>query len=81
MSTVASLARQTFRTSRLLEYFSEKQLTLQTGHGPERCPMAACLSSLSAAYRISTTCWDSNVVGAAIQRLQGFTGAVKCVPE
>ena len=29
------LARQVFQTSRLLEYFSEKELTLQTGHEPE----------------------------------------------
>ena len=34
--TKATLARETFRTSRLLEYFSEKELTLQTGHEPER---------------------------------------------
>jgi len=36
--------------------FRQKELT-------ERCPTAACLSSLSAAYRISTTCSDSNVSG------------------
>ena len=36
MTTKATLARETFRTSRLLEYFSEKELTLQTGHEPER---------------------------------------------
>ena len=34
----ATLQRQTFQTSRLLEYFSEKELTLQTGHEPERWP-------------------------------------------
>lgn len=34
----ATLTRQTFRTSRLLEYFSEKELTLQTGHPPGRWP-------------------------------------------
>jgi DNA topoisomerase VI subunit B len=34
----ATLARQTFQTSRLLEYFSEKELTLQTGHEPDRWP-------------------------------------------
>ena len=32
------LARETFRTSRLLEYFSEKELILQTGHEPDRWP-------------------------------------------
>jgi hypothetical protein len=32
------LTRETFRTSRLLEYFSEKELTLQTGHEPGRWP-------------------------------------------
>ena len=36
--STATLTRQTFRTSRLLEYFSEKELTLQTGHEPERWP-------------------------------------------
>jgi hypothetical protein len=34
----AVLRRETFHTSRLLEYFSEKELTLQTGHEPERWP-------------------------------------------
>jgi DNA topoisomerase VI subunit B len=33
-----ALQRQTFQTSRLLEYFSPKELTLQTGHGPEWWP-------------------------------------------
>lgn len=32
------LRRQHFRTSRLLEYFSEKELTLQTGHESGRWP-------------------------------------------
>jgi len=32
------LHRQTFHTSRSLEYFSEKELTLQTGHEPDRWP-------------------------------------------
>jgi DNA topoisomerase VI subunit B len=32
------LQRQTFHTSRVLDYFSEKELTLQTGHGPDRWP-------------------------------------------
>ena len=37
-STASTLVREQFRTSRLLEYFSEKELTLQTGHEPERWP-------------------------------------------
>jgi len=41
MSATATLARETFRTSRLLEYFSEKELTLQTGHEPDRWPEVA----------------------------------------
>jgi DNA topoisomerase VI subunit B len=32
------LKRETFKTSRLLEYFSQKELTLQTGHEPNRWP-------------------------------------------
>jgi DNA topoisomerase VI subunit B len=32
------LQRRNFQTNRLLEYFSEKELTLQTGHEPERWP-------------------------------------------
>ncbi len=36
--TPSTLARETFKTSRLLEYFSEKELILQTGHEPERWP-------------------------------------------
>lgn len=32
----ATLTRQTFRTSRELEYFTQKELTLQTGHDPGR---------------------------------------------
>lgn len=35
------LDRQTFTTSRLLDYFSEKELTLQTGHGPDDWPQVA----------------------------------------
>ena len=38
MTSAATLTRETFKTSRLLEYFSEKELTLQTGHEPERWP-------------------------------------------
>src|SRR5687767_2860838 len=37
-ASAALLQRDTFRTSRLLEYFSEKELTLQTGHPPHRWP-------------------------------------------
>ena len=33
-----TLDRATFTTSRALEYFSERELTLQTGHEPERWP-------------------------------------------
>jgi DNA topoisomerase VI subunit B len=33
-----TLHRETFQTSRLLEYFSEKELVLQTGHAPDRWP-------------------------------------------
>ena len=36
MSPAAMLHREAFTTSRLLEYFSEKELTLQTGHEPDR---------------------------------------------
>jgi DNA topoisomerase VI subunit B len=38
VNTAATLTRETFITSRLLEYFSEKELTLQTGHEPDRWP-------------------------------------------
>ena len=38
--TMATLTRQTFRMSRLLEYFSEKELVLQTGHERDRWPEA-----------------------------------------
>ncbi|MFH1268522.1 MAG: ATP-binding protein [Planctomycetota bacterium] len=45
MSTVANpkqkLVRTTFRTSRNLDYFSEKELTSQTGHRPEVWPLVA----------------------------------------
>jgi DNA topoisomerase VI subunit B len=34
----ATLDRAVFRTSRALEYFSEKELILQTGHDPDRWP-------------------------------------------
>ena len=33
------LDRTTFRTSRLLDFCSEKELTAQTGHGPEDWPL------------------------------------------
>lgn len=35
---MATLTRQMFRANRTLEYFTEKELTLQTGHAPERWP-------------------------------------------
>jgi DNA topoisomerase VI subunit B len=37
-SDANTFQRQVFTTSRLLEYFSEKELTLQTGHGPDNWP-------------------------------------------
>jgi DNA topoisomerase VI subunit B len=37
-TVTATLARQTFRIKRSLEYFTAKELTLQTGHAPERWP-------------------------------------------
>ena len=37
MST--TLERATFTTSRLLDFFSEKELTAQTGHGPAQWPL------------------------------------------
>jgi DNA topoisomerase VI subunit B len=46
------LRRETFTTSRLLDYFSEKELTLQTGHGRDLWPEVAlkelCDNSLDA---------------------------------
>jgi hypothetical protein len=39
--SAATLQRQTFETSRLLEYLSEKELTLQTGHAAARWPEVA----------------------------------------
>ncbi len=36
MNTNPVLNREVFRTSRELEYFTEKELTLQTGHEPDR---------------------------------------------
>lgn len=38
MKKKATLTRENFRMSRLLEYFTEKELTLQTGHEPDRWP-------------------------------------------
>lgn len=35
----ARLERATFTTSRLLDFFSEKELTAQTGHGPRQWPL------------------------------------------
>jgi len=35
MSTMLELKRQVFTTSRELEYFSEAELTTQTGYGKE----------------------------------------------
>jgi DNA topoisomerase VI subunit B len=34
-----SLARETFTTSRLLDFFSKKELTAQIGHGPDDWPL------------------------------------------
>ena len=40
MSTTPTLARETFATSRLLEFFTEKELTMQIGHPRHRWPLA-----------------------------------------
>lgn len=37
-SQAASFVRDTFTTSRLAEFASEKELTIQTGHAPEDWP-------------------------------------------
>ena len=39
MTAAARLQRETFRTSRLLDFASEKELIAQTGHRPERWPL------------------------------------------
>jgi DNA topoisomerase VI subunit B len=39
MAAVPALARTTFRTSRLLEFCSRKELVAQTGHEPEAWPL------------------------------------------
>ncbi len=39
MAAVPALERTTFRTSRLLEFCSQKELTAQTGHGPDDWPL------------------------------------------
>src|SRR5688572_31508784 len=39
MAAAATLERTTFRTSRLLEFCSQKELTAQTGHEPEDWPL------------------------------------------
>ena len=39
MVAVATLERTTFRTSRLLEFCSPKELTAQTGHEPDDWPL------------------------------------------
>jgi DNA topoisomerase VI subunit B len=36
----AVLKRETFATSRLLEFFTEKELRMQIGHAPDRWPLA-----------------------------------------
>lgn len=36
---MAILNRTTFRTSRAMDFFSEKELTTQTGHGIEEWPL------------------------------------------
>ena len=38
-SVTARLDRATFTTSRALDFFSEKELTAQTGHGPAEWPL------------------------------------------
>jgi DNA topoisomerase VI subunit B len=39
-ASTAALTRTTFETSRLLEFFTEKELTMQIGHARERWPIA-----------------------------------------
>jgi hypothetical protein len=36
-----TLKRETFRTSRELDFFSEKELVAQTGHGVDEWPLVA----------------------------------------
>src|SRR5260370_24671354 len=39
MSTAATLTRETFRTSRLLDFCSERELVKQIGHGTDQWPL------------------------------------------
>jgi DNA topoisomerase VI subunit B len=39
MAAVSTLERTTFRTSRLLEFCSRKELVAQTGHEPDAWPL------------------------------------------
>jgi DNA topoisomerase VI subunit B len=39
MAALATLERTTFRTSRLLEFCSRKELVAQTGHEPDAWPL------------------------------------------
>jgi DNA topoisomerase VI subunit B len=59
MSATATLQRTTFRTSRLLEYFSEKELRVQTGHDPERWPEVIVKELLDNAL---DACEEANVL-------------------
>ena len=66
----ATLARQTFQTSRLLEYFSEKELTLQTGAARDRAAQVVVPATLERRVRETleahpTMAWDAAVADLA----------------
>ena len=80
------LQRQTFRTSRLLDFFSEKELVAQTGHQVAEWPLVvvkelidnaldAC-EETGVAPVISVTVNEAGIEVRAIQRMRPVTMAI-----
>ena len=70
---MTTLTRQTFRFSGVLEYFTEKELTLQTGHTPERWPEVVLKELIDNALDACSGCKNGYLRGGAVADVSTLT--------
>ncbi|MCC2663872.1 MAG: ATP-binding region ATPase domain protein, partial [Geminicoccaceae bacterium] len=67
MAAVSTLERTTFRTSRLLEFCSRKELVAQTGHEPDAWPLVVLKELLDNAL---DACEEAGIVPEIAVRVE-----------
>jgi DNA topoisomerase VI subunit B len=68
MAAVPALERTTFRTSRLLEFCSQKELVAQTGHEPEAWPLVVLKELVDNALDASEEAGIAPEIGVQVER-------------